>query len=44
VLTKGANIGKGGAEQIKQQDVAEIKKQEQILKDVQHGVAAAGTK
>ncbi|PIZ68342.1 hypothetical protein COY13_01425 [Candidatus Roizmanbacteria bacterium CG_4_10_14_0_2_um_filter_36_35] len=44
VLTKGANIGKGGAEQIKQQDVAEIKKQEQILKDVQHGVTAAGTK
>lgn len=44
VLTTGADIGKGGAEQIKQQDVAEIKKQEQILKDVQHGVTVAGTK
>lgn len=44
VLTTGASIGKGGAEQIKQQDVAEIKRQEQILRDVQQGVTAAGTK
>lgn len=44
VLTTGADIGKGGAEQIKQQDVTEIKKQEQILRDVQQGVTATGTK
>lgn len=44
VLTTGADIGKGGAEQIKQQDIAEIKKQEQILKETQLGVTKTGIK
>jgi len=43
VLTKGADIGKGGAEQIKQQDVTDVKKQEQVLRETLQGVAKTGT-
>jgi hypothetical protein len=43
VLTKGADIGKGGAEQIKQQDTTDVKKQEQVLRETLQSVAKTGT-
>lgn len=43
VITEGTSIGKAGISEINQQEVSDVKKQEQILKNLQEAVTKTGT-